>query len=266
MYSPFHIVLDRLGVFWESEAPRAGEPEALGWAAWEGAGCPDSVSGPSRVMPRSPKVADPYVRWAAAESDQDQNLYLPARSSEECTNDDPYSVILFSDLRPLLVNLTCPGAKQAFRLLWLSFLGLHIPGFAVTLSSDPSGYTDDRWCANHLTTPALMDALFPQELATRRITADSHSGVLVGRERFHPQPFSPVKYWTFDVLDPLAGVANGKYMMWTRADVDFPNPTVIREVFQQCRLPGKDAAWDILRLAFEGAMDLKSYVLIYPLK
>lgn len=120
--APFSTVLDRLETFWESEVPRAGEPNASGWTAWEAAGCLDSMPGPSRITPRAAKVADLYARWAAEESTKDSNFQLPTRSFEE--DDDPYSTILFSDLRPLLVNLTYSGVKQAFRLIWLSFLGL----------------------------------------------------------------------------------------------------------------------------------------------
>lgn len=250
-------VFDRLELFWESEVARAGEPGAFGWGNWESSGCPDATTRPPRIMPRSAKIQDLYARWAEAESVQDQNLQLPARALDEDVNDDPYSTVLFSDIRPLLVNLTYPGAKQAFRLIWLSFLGLHIPGFATTLSADPNSFTDDRWSCSHLVNPAAMDTLFPQQSATGLITADSYSGVLVGREHLRGEAFSPVKQWAFDIIDPLDGAIGGRYRTWNRVDASFVNPIIVREVFQQCRLSDSDVSWDTFRLAFEAALDFK---------
>jgi hypothetical protein len=249
--------LNRLELFWESEVARAGEPGAFGWASWEAAGCPDATTRPPRIMPRPARVQDPYARWAEEESVQDQNLQLPTCSLDEDVNDDPYSTVLFGDIRPLLMDLTYPGAKQAFRLIWLSFLGLHIPGFAATLSTDPNSLADSRWSCSHLANPAIIDTLFPYESATRLITADSYSGVLIGREHLRGEAFSPIKQWTFDIVDPLDGAIGGRYRTWSQVDADFVNPIIVREVFQQCRLSDIDISWDTLRLAFEAALDSK---------
>ncbi|KIP12478.1 hypothetical protein PHLGIDRAFT_97829 [Phlebiopsis gigantea 11061_1 CR5-6] len=253
----FGDVLNRLESFWESEVPRVGEPNATGWAAWEANGCPDAVPIPSRAASRSTVIEDPYVRWAAEELQVDYSSRMPLRSFDDEAANDPHSTILFSDIRPVLVNLTHVGSRQAFRLMWISFLGLHIPGFSATLSSESDCPSDDRWSAAHLTTSHLLDKLFPEESASNRITADSHSGVLVGRERLYTHAFGPIKQWSFDVLGGVDAVAGGRCRLWSSEDVRAVDASHIREVFQQCRLSDRDAEWDSLRIAFEGAVDPK---------
>lgn len=251
-------MLDRLEAFWESEVPRLGEPGATGWAAWEAAGSPEAVPGPSRVSPRPPKLSDPFARWAAQELIEDDNLQMPSRSFDEEECNDPYSTILFSDIRPLLVRLTYPGSKQAFRLTWLSFLGLHFPGFSPTLSADPLDSTDDKWTNAHLKTPPFLRAIFPDDSPSKRITADSAAGILVGRERSYSSAFCPVKDWSLDAVDVMEGAIAGKYRIWMNEDAQaVTDYGLVREVFQQCTMPGRDAQWDILRLAFETLLDSK---------
>lgn len=250
---PFDDVLDRLESFWESEVPRIGEMNATGWAAWEANGHPEAIPIPSRAASRS-AVEDPYARWALEELQVNR---MPLRSFDDEAADDPYATILFSDVRPLLVNFTYPGSKQAFRLMWISFLGLHMPGFSATLSTEPDSPSDDRWSAAYLTTSDLLGRLFPAELASNRITADSHSGVLVGRERPYTHAFGPIKQWSFDTLGGMDALAGGRCRLWSQEDVRAVDVSIVREVFQQCRSSDRDVEWDSLRVAFEGAIDTK---------
>lgn len=249
--------LDRLESFWESEVPRAGEPGAIGWAAWEAAGCPEAIPIPSRVIMGTTDDSDPYARWANEECLTDSSTQVPLRSFDDEAANDPYSTILFSDLRPLLVDLTYTGSKQAFRLLWLSFLGLHLPGFCATLSGDPNDSSDDRWSATHLANSDFLDRLFPEDSTSNRVTSDSYAGVLVGRERPYAHAFGPVKQWSFDVVGTFDVVADGRCRLWSREDARVVELGLVREVFRQCRLSDKDTEWDLLRLAFEGAIDPK---------
>lgn len=250
--SPFETVLDRLEAFWESEVTRVGEPEAKGWAAWEAAGYPDAEAGPSRSMPTRSASHDPYSRWATDELVLDTSLILPCRSFDEETNNDPYATILFSDIRPFLVDLVSDDAKAMLRIMWLSFLGLHIPG--------SSPVADDRWSSSHLASPSLLATLFPQELGTKLITADAHSGVLIGKERTLDHPFGPIKNWGTGVVDVTEGVIAGRSRMWSRTDVADVPAALTREVFQQCKQSAPDADWDMLLVAFESALNPKQYV------
>ncbi|OBZ78739.1 Protein NRDE2 [Grifola frondosa] len=232
---PFENQLDALEEFWESEIPRVGEPNAVGWAIWVASGRPEYVpkqsAAPKTMVPES---ADSYCQWAAAESFADHTHQLPSRSAEEGDDSDPYATILFSDVRPLLISLQSAYAKETFRLVWLSFLGLHIPGFSASLSESAADNADDRWAFSHLSSPAYMTSIFPADANVRLITADSQAGVLIGRERKYTSSFGPVKSWGYGAIGP-----------W------------MREIFRHCRLGNDDASWDVLHFAFEAAANLK---------
>lgn len=255
--APQSVILDRLESFWESEVPRVGEAYASGWADWEAAGSPDAIPGPSRRISRQPSVEDPYVRWATEERLEDDTLPLPTRSFDDESSDDPYSTVLFSDLRPLLFDLRSAGSRQAFRLMWLEFLGLHLPGFATSLSADPANSADDKWCSMHMNSPTFLARLFPDESSFARITADAQSGVLVGRERRHRDAFGPVKEWPMNTVDAAEAPVGGRCTMWSQTDLPTDHTVALREVFIQCKMTDRDTQWDVLRLAFEGALDAK---------
>ena len=102
-----------------------------------------------------------------------------------------------------------------------------------------------------------MSSLFPTETSVRQITADAHTGVLVGREREYGSAFGPVKHWSLGVFDPLEGIGHDRYSMITREDLVAVDTALVREVFRQCRLRTPDPEWDSLHLAFEGAVDVK---------
>lgn len=307
-YHPFERCLDALEDYWDSEWPRVGEQGANGWAAWEVSGRPEYEhpstigSKTSRKLPE-PQVPDPFQRWATTESLADKTLHLPTRStdsepnfnsnpnSESDTNDDadPYSTILFTDIRPLLVPLTTLHSKHTFRLIWLSFLGLHIPGLVASLGSTPSATatapnstpptqsTDDRWTHAHLASSSYLSALFPPSSdsdgrARRlRITADAQAGVVVGRERRYEGGLGPVRAWGYGVVGALEEV--GGRRMWVDVDVGDVDLGMVREVFRRCRGRGggggggggegsgdddNDGEWDVLALAFEAAVNPKT--------
>ena len=71
---------------------------------------------------------DPYCQWSFNETQQDHSSLLPAKSSDQATDIDPFATVLFSDVR--LFEIRYLAARLAFQLAWLSFLGLHIPGLS----------------------------------------------------------------------------------------------------------------------------------------
>jgi hypothetical protein len=267
---PSERQLDALEEFWDSEHPRLGEVGAKGWAAWVSSGRPEPAAPPrgrqsSAVSSRS----DPYAQWAAQELEADRISTVPARSTDETSDDDPYSVVMFSEIRPLLVTLLSAQSKSLFRLCWLSFLGLHIPGLTASMSSL---CTDDRWASTYLTSPAHLSAVFPSpNMARRQITADAHAGVVVGREREYAKrgPWGPVRAWTRDGLNPLdnlgtrygeSGKTNptGLNGWWSREDVQDLDASFVRRIFYHCRYGAHDVEWDSLALAFEACIDVKA--------
>src|SRR5260370_22671855 len=99
-------MLDNLEEFWDSETTRIGEPQAKDWISW----MKGESSDPRPLSPRQGLVVAPksdwhqqrdgYQRWYDAETALDEARWLPAHEGDE--DDDPYSMVLFSDIRPLL--------------------------------------------------------------------------------------------------------------------------------------------------------------------
>ncbi|KAG6862421.1 hypothetical protein C0995_011861 [Termitomyces sp. Mi166 len=256
---PHEIQLGHLENFWESEVPRIGEAGSRGWAAW--------VSGHREDLPSKKQGTmqiidlDPYRQWAARESRMDEFDFLPSRSSDD--TDDPYSTIIFSDIRPLLIPLTSAVAKNAFRQAWLSFAGLYIPGFSLTLSTSNEINWDDRWNLAHLTRRPFIDALFPSRTTQTQSMSESIAGVIVGREKQYADPRGPIKCWGSGVLRPLDAIKMSekgkmKAAMWGMEDVQGLDHEFIRRLLAQLRLGADDVDWDILTLAFEAAINVKT--------
>lgn len=246
--------LNSLEEFWESEHPRLGESGAKGWDNWVSSGNPECVSTPSPPLSLTPSlsVSDSFQRWAAEESDSDLRLTMPTRSTDE--TDDPYSTVLFSDIRRLLVPLGTAQAKGVFRLILLSFLGLHIPGFSKTLSELSGENWDDRWCYTFLTRPAYLRALFPKDVMTKRQLPDAQSGVIVGGERLFSKGLGPIKNWDYGIVNAHEGLMEAN---WTKRDVEHVDEVFLRRIFQQCRVGSDDRDWDSLAIAFENALSNK---------
>ncbi|KAI0348412.1 hypothetical protein BDW22DRAFT_1350623 [Trametopsis cervina] len=259
--------LDRLEEFWDSEVPRLGEVNASGWATWESASKPEAKGSDGRPAIVKSADADPYVRWARNEQSSSQAACsMPTRTFGDNLDEDPYSTVLFSDIRYLLLDLRSSQAKESFRLIWLSFLGVHIPGLSGYLHTESVPNTDERWCATHFASPGFLSSIFPTDANARLIAADAQAGVLLGHERQYSSTFGPVKNWTFDAFAPLEGIGGDQYTMLTTQDLSGTDIDVIRQVFQQCRTPSADVAWDILHLAFEGALNPKSAIKVSKLR
>jgi len=75
---------------------------------------------------------DPYCQWSFNEIQRNHSSLLPAKSSDQVADIDPFATVLFSDVRPSLFEMRYLAARLAFRLAWLSFLGLHVPGLSLT--------------------------------------------------------------------------------------------------------------------------------------
>jgi hypothetical protein len=261
----------QLEEFWESEVPRIGEEGARGWAAWVSSGRKQRTTAkPGPTVSSQVTDLDPYRQWAARELQSGRTQCMPCRSSDDAQ--DPYSTTLFSDVQPLLSPLQHQSAKDAFRKAWLSILGLHIPGFAASLSSSGEINWDDRWSESQLTEPSYLSALFPQEDMRTRLSTEAIAGVIVGREREYKSGFGPVRSWSVDTVGPLdllvrnekLGKGKSRGALWGLEDVASIDEAYARRVFAQLRLGDDDVEWDILSLAFEAALNIKKCVFLFP--
>ncbi|KAJ7783652.1 NRDE-2, necessary for RNA interference-domain-containing protein [Mycena maculata] len=258
--------LDSLEEFWESECPRIGEAGATGWDTWFSSGRP---SMPPASPPKPPPIEDldPYRKFGFSESLADRALFLPRRSTDIEADSDPYSIILFSDIRDVLLNLDSADAKDLFRHAWLMVLGLNLPGFKVgprlgELEPDTSMDLDDRWCHTYLLRPAYLDAVFPSNKGTvSRIMSDAVTGVIVGREREYASGLGgPISSWGWGVIRSLeVPSSDGRTRaLWSKEDLKGVNGPFVRNVFSQLRLGNGDLDWDLFSLAFEATTSVKS--------
>ena len=104
-----------------------------GWEKWYPSG-KRGILASCGVELAKPNVVqlDPYCQWSFNEIQRNHSSLLPAKSSDQVADIDPFTTVLFSDVRPTLFEMRYLAARLAFRLAWLSFLGLHVPGLSLT--------------------------------------------------------------------------------------------------------------------------------------
>ncbi|KAF4999448.1 hypothetical protein FGRMN_2470 [Fusarium graminum] len=97
------VALEALRDFWESEVPRIGEADAQGWAKFVEDGEMGDAPEPLREDQDSGyQSRDHYKQWASLESSQADKARTPARTMDEGTEDDPFRVVMFSDVESFL--------------------------------------------------------------------------------------------------------------------------------------------------------------------
>ncbi|KAF7320303.1 hypothetical protein MKEN_00815100 [Mycena kentingensis (nom. inval.)] len=258
---PLDRVLNALEQFWEAECPRFGENDSLGWAVWLSAGRPVGQI-QARGSTLSVEDLDPYRKFAFTESVADRTQFLPRRSIDPETETDPYTLILFTDIRNVLFSLQSENAKNVFRYAWLSLLGLNVPGFPAAFLPTSGSEVLDRSLPDHLLRPASLNRLFPPSENRSRITNDAFAGTTIGRERDYSDGFDcPVLHWGWNQIAPF-GVPRSDAKakaIWTAADLDDVDPVFVGHLFRLLRQPN-DTLWDSYALAFAGASSLKSAV------
>jgi hypothetical protein len=202
--------------FWDSEVPRLGEPGASGWKCFkETADAPDGKSDedtPTKYL-SSPDIFD---GWVAAEGFRELASREPARTLDDVTEDDPYRVILWSDIEDFMTDLSAgPNPKVLRKLLLDSYLHFcRLPPYSLTETSQQWNRDSFIRC-EHLewsqsftvqhceTDPTLeastslatlLDAPFPT--LNGKDIAGSYPFDLTSKHfPLNPDTLFPVKYW-----------------------------------------------------------------------
>jgi len=89
--------------FWESEVTRIGEDGAKGWRHFSQA--TEMEEAPEAKNPEpvpSPTTRDAYKAWAATEQHRVSVSHMPGRTLDEGNDDDPFRVVMFSDIEEML--------------------------------------------------------------------------------------------------------------------------------------------------------------------
>lgn len=111
--------------FWDSEKARIGEEGAKGWSSGIGAQV-ESRSDP--VLPVISKeqqdVEDALRQWCQNESAMSRKCPLPARTLDETSEDDPFRIVMFSDVRPFLFEVSTIEGKEMLIMGFLQFSSL----------------------------------------------------------------------------------------------------------------------------------------------
>ena len=255
---PFEERLNALEEFWDSEHLRLGEVNAAGWDYWFSSAQETPPPPPSRPATTvSIPDLDAYRQWAREEVEFVRQSLLPTRSDSDSA--DPYSTILFTDIRPLLFPIETAQEQHEFRLTWLHFLGLHIPGFALTASQEVDW--DDRWNLDFVGQPSFLDLFFPKDSNPRLSLPDSVAGALVGKEQTYSVSFPPIKSWgrgVRDALDLTFTSVSKSRGLWDAAQLHSVDQSIVRTVFRQLRFGADDIEWDSLALAFEATLNVKT--------
>ncbi|KAF2085552.1 DUF1740-domain-containing protein, partial [Saccharata proteae CBS 121410] len=88
--------------FWESECPRIGERDSLGWGNFKGSeGWLDPPEAPALGAEES-QPSDVFEGFCKEEQRRTIALRWPGRTVDEAGEDDPYHVVLFADIEPEL--------------------------------------------------------------------------------------------------------------------------------------------------------------------
>lgn len=157
--------------FWESEVARIGEPGAKGWNSGSNAAL--DPKGLSMTQPVSRKSV--FKSWTRSERERIIKAQLPARSLDELEDDDPYRVIISSDLWEILSIFWDPTMSNLADVLLDSFLYFcHLP----PLASPSNMQTTKRWAGDSFLRNEFMNSAelglkdwFPRDTNTDSSTA-----------------------------------------------------------------------------------------------
>ena len=135
--------LESFEAFWESEVPRIGEEGSLGWAdfSMRGGMTPDiKIDNPVSSISDESMLG----QWPRCERAQSLQSRDPARAIDEVGEDDPYRVILFSDIRPFLVWIPASQDGASGREVLLNgFLAFcHLPPRSIMPEACFAWWTD----------------------------------------------------------------------------------------------------------------------------
>ncbi|KAF9932655.1 hypothetical protein FBU30_007652 [Linnemannia zychae] len=207
------VQIRSLEEFWDSELPRFGEKGAKGWAHYVTED--DEVemeyllqltglsSKSQNVEEMLKSFADNdvdrylYTQWAKTEKDLNARCWFPIRTTEdipEQMEDDTFGVVLFDDIRPLIVQLYSSEARLQLIDCIFNFLGLPMNSFAgsngLQLSSsfsmtDGSGSNSVRkYASSDVYNPFFHDGLLlNMGMDSQQSTFSSNAGL----QRFFPK-------------------------------------------------------------------------------
>jgi len=121
--------------FWETEQPRLGETGSRGWCG----ASEESVQGPNGDEGRpdtGDNLGDTFAYWAQEEQNRMRKSRQPGHATDDTNEEDPYHVVLFSDIKPFLISIDSEEVKIILIDAFLCFCHLPpLPGNLGTIQS-----------------------------------------------------------------------------------------------------------------------------------
>lgn len=179
-------VVSAFGEFWNSEVTRIGEPGAKGWKSKSNPHL-DAQKSPSEHARISSQAI--FESWMETEVARSRSARLPARSVDEVEDDDPYRVVLSSDVEDFLPFFLKWESSDVLVDSFLCFC--HLP--PVALATSPHFGRGDPFIRNELA--GLPDTMLMEFLSR-------------GTENSNPFKITPVQN-ILNNVDTL--FANGKW-------------------------------------------------------
>lgn len=144
--------------FWESEVPRFGEIGAQGWRHFVASnGIGDPLEPQPQVRQRETMSRDPYKLWAALEQEKAHGARVPARTLDEGNDDDPFRVVMFSDIEPLLFTIDPDVLDEV--------VGQLVDGFLL-FSGFPPAHLSNAWTMLASRDPCVVSRIGRLQLET----------------------------------------------------------------------------------------------------
>ncbi|KAK1975115.1 NRDE-2, necessary for RNA interference-domain-containing protein [Colletotrichum cereale] len=115
-------ILESFRDFWEDEAPRIGEQSALGWDHYVRADGAVDLAEQWRDDGSVHGSRDVYKSWGATERLRATNSRNPARATDDVLEEDPYRVVMFSDIEEMLFIIPSGVVPRIWKQLVDAFL------------------------------------------------------------------------------------------------------------------------------------------------
>jgi hypothetical protein len=136
--------------FWESEVPRIGEDAAMGWRHFvdnEGASeAPDALNDEEGNQLDNTSL---FQSWTAAEHPRSRVSRIPAKTMDGVVEDDPFRVILISDIEELLIPFPSESDELRTALLDAFLLFCRLPPTG-SLDKVSRGWSSDPFIGGNL--------------------------------------------------------------------------------------------------------------------
>jgi hypothetical protein len=210
-------LLESFKDFWESEVPRLGEQDARGWKDFINSNdqtVPDTVFDPE-TPEEFMKSADIFGGWALAEGFRASASKIPARTMDETIENDPFRVILWSDIEGYMFFFAQTSLSEALsHMLVVAFLAFcHLPSLPPLNSDNTHSWSTDSFIRDEVLDWNRVS--IDQNYLNIKETADGmnlsqfesvHAKYVSNDEKSKNEPFTEIPNCFITSTDSLFGV------------------------------------------------------------